>query len=78
MNRQPQGIPTGGQFASTAHPEATGVSISVPLPYQGVYQQGRCVLWNDPEGNEHPGLVLSGDGSEPVTVTLDEIGRAHV
>ncbi|MCC3292524.1 hypothetical protein [Arthrobacter sp. zg-Y1110] len=26
-NRQPQGIPAGGQFAATAHGEATGVSL---------------------------------------------------
>ncbi|MCC3292614.1 hypothetical protein [Arthrobacter sp. zg-Y1110] len=28
MNRQPQGIPVGGQFASTAHTEPQGVNLS--------------------------------------------------
>ncbi|MCC3299319.1 hypothetical protein [Arthrobacter caoxuetaonis] len=73
ISRQPQGIPTGGQFAETTHSEAVGVSISAPLPHPDpkVYRVGRHVLWEDEIGEEHPGVISTADGGSNVTVTLE-------
>ncbi|MGK3708646.1 hypothetical protein [Arthrobacter sp. IK3] len=73
MNRQPEGIPTGGQFAETTHPES-GVSISAPIPQpdERIYKPGAHVLWEDEEGREHPGVIKAVDGDSGLTVALDD------
>lgn len=72
-NRQPEGIPTGGQFAAAAHAEPD-VSISASRPYTGTYATGRAVLWTNPEDDdgEVAATVVAGTGTEPVRIVLSD------
>lgn len=72
-NRQPEGIPAGGQFAAATHSEPE-ISIRAALPYTGTYATGRAVLWTDPNGagREQTANVVTGTGSEPIRIVLGD------
>lgn len=75
--RQPEGIPTGGQFAATAH------SDSVPAlgdPQYLPYRDADGTTWV-PGGDEYTDVLLSNDGGIEARVTTDireEGARAEV
>ncbi|MCC3292625.1 hypothetical protein [Arthrobacter sp. zg-Y1110] len=75
MNRQPEGIPTGGQFAATAHSEPD-VSIATPLPQpdERIYQAGRHILWENENGEEYAGVISGVDEAGGLTLTLQDQG----
>ena len=58
MNRQPQGIPTGGQFAETTHSEPVGVSISTPLPQPDADRDAEALIERVTAGSDTYSLAF--------------------
>lgn len=72
QNRQPEGIPTGGQFAATAHSDnvPTLNAPAAPAGAAGIIAQGtypvllRFVDYDDKLTKDQMGMILSGDWND--------------